>query len=295
MPDLPLQALVDAHPIRAGAFIVTIYGDVVAPRGGALWMGDIIETCAALGINESRVRTAVSRLVAAGRLEGVKAGRKSFYRLTGAGREEFARAAERIYREPVAAPLKGWRLVLLPQGPGREALVETLAASRYGFPQPGLAIAPDRGDPPPEIDAVGFLATTEDDLSELVRAAWPLDELEERIEAFMDVFEPLEAAPPAPEDALGARLMLVHAFRGIALRDPRLPLDALPAGWRGPAARALFARLYLALSPAADAAVDARFVDQSGRLRADRAALARRVEALKSGSPPRSAAENRRR
>ena len=76
------EPLLDGERLRAASFIVTIYGDVVEPRGGLLWMGTLIEVCARAGISETRVRTAVSRLVAAGRLEGTREGRRSFYRLT---------------------------------------------------------------------------------------------------------------------------------------------------------------------------------------------------------------------
>ena len=63
-----LAILLDDSPPRAAAFIVTIYGDVVEPRGGATWIGNLIEICAAVGISETLVRTAVSRLVSAGQL-----------------------------------------------------------------------------------------------------------------------------------------------------------------------------------------------------------------------------------
>ena len=56
-----------ANAPRAPAFLVTLYGDVVEPRGGTLWMGSLIECCAMHGLSESLVRTAVSRLVGAGR------------------------------------------------------------------------------------------------------------------------------------------------------------------------------------------------------------------------------------
>ena len=79
------DGLLDGERLRAASFIVTIYGDVVEPRGGLLWMGTLIEVCARAGISETRVRTAVSRLVAAGRLEGTREGRRSFYRLTAGG------------------------------------------------------------------------------------------------------------------------------------------------------------------------------------------------------------------
>lgn len=54
---------------------MTIYGDVVEPRGGIARIGNPIETCAEVGISENLVRTAVSRLVAAGQLSGEREGR----------------------------------------------------------------------------------------------------------------------------------------------------------------------------------------------------------------------------
>lgn len=87
-------------PITAGSFIVTVYGDVVVPRGEVLWIGSLIETCARIGISENLVRTAVSRMVAAGRLEGERSGRRSFYRLAPAARAEFADAARLLYARP---------------------------------------------------------------------------------------------------------------------------------------------------------------------------------------------------
>ncbi|SDE95716.1 PaaX family transcriptional regulator C-terminal domain-containing protein [Limimaricola pyoseonensis] len=278
-PDA-LHATLAAFPVSAGAFIVTLYGDVVAPRGGEIWMGNIISACAAVGLSESRVRTAVSRLVAAERIEGVKDGRKSYYRLTPAAEKEFQRAARLIYRRPRAEPLQGWHLVALPQGPGREALVARLTRLRFGMAEPYLAILPDRGDPLPPLGAPHFRATTEDDLTEMARAAWPLEALSERMERFVAGFAPLEGILCSPEEALGLRLLLVHVYRDIALSDPALPLGLLPEGWKGPEVRALFARLYLQLTPEADRAVARDFVDRDGPLTADPTRIARRIADL---------------
>ncbi|MBN9053453.1 MAG: PaaX family transcriptional regulator, partial [Rhizobiales bacterium] len=55
-----LRAILAASPLKAAGFIVTIYGDVVEPRGDVVWTGNLIETCAAVGISETLVRTAVS-------------------------------------------------------------------------------------------------------------------------------------------------------------------------------------------------------------------------------------------
>ncbi|MGG7565142.1 PaaX family transcriptional regulator C-terminal domain-containing protein [Rhodovulum sp. DZ06] len=279
------EKLLSAWPIRAGAFVVTLYGDVAAPRGGRLWMGEIVEACAPLGLSDSRVRTAVSRLVSSGRIEGEKIGRRSMYRLTRSGEAEFARATRLIYAPADPPPMKGWLLVPLPQGAGREALAAKLQRRRFGIPRPHLALAPDRGGPAPDVAPL-FRAECTDDLAELAAAAWPLEELSAAMTRFLEAFAPLEdrlAARPMPgRDALALRLLLVHAWREIALADPVLPLGLLPAGWPGPEARRLFARLYLALTPSAEAEAARRFTGEDGRpLRPDPAEMDARLAPLR--------------
>ena len=254
-PGLTLRA--EAAPTSAAAFVVTLYGDVVAPRGGEIWTGNIVELLAQVGFSESRARTALSRLVAAGRLEGAKSGRRSYYRLTPEAAAEFASAARLIYA-PVPPPLRGWHLLLLPNG-GREAHGAALARLRFGFATPQLALLPDRGAPLPPLPGAHFHATTADDLAESLAGAWPLAALAARMRRFIALFDGLEAPGSDPRAALVLRLALVHAYREIALGDPLLPPELLPPDWPGEAARALFARLYAALTPEAETAI-ARFL-----------------------------------
>ncbi|WP_181164481.1 PaaX family transcriptional regulator C-terminal domain-containing protein [Amaricoccus solimangrovi] len=271
----------EAARISAAAVVVTLYGDVVAPRGGELWTGNIIETLAMAGITETRVRTALSRLVAAGQLEGAKVGRRSYYRLTPAAEREFALAARLIYAPVEPPPQRGWHLVLLPDGE-RETHAPALARARFGFALPQLAVLPDRGEPLPPLPGTHFRATTADDFA--LARAWQLDALAERTRRFIDFFAGLEARAATPDQALGLRLALTHAFREIALRDPHLPPGLLPADWPGSAARRLFVELYLALSPATEEIISTRFKDRVGPLRPNRERLDRRIRDLK-GEP----------
>jgi phenylacetic acid degradation operon negative regulatory protein len=68
-------------PLRTGSLIVSIFGDSVAPRGGVVWIGSLIEVLAPLGISQRLVRTAVFRLVQDGILTNEQVGRRSFYTL----------------------------------------------------------------------------------------------------------------------------------------------------------------------------------------------------------------------
>lgn len=241
-------------PITAGSFIVTVYGDVVVPRGEVLWIGSLIALCARLGISENLVRTAVSRLVAAGRLEGERVGRRSFYRLAPAARAEFAEAARLLYAR--SQPSGDWLVMLDPAMP--EDLVRRHRMARMGD---GLWLCPARGDLPPTGGLVLHAAPVAgaDQLPHLARF-WDLAVLADRYRAVRDRFGPLsralaQGAAITPEDALTARLLLVHLYRAVLLRDPALPPEALPPDWPGTEAQALFRSLYPALTPLAEAHV----------------------------------------
>lgn len=276
-----VAALAAACPLQAAPVIVTLFGDVVAPRGGALSTAGILEVSAALGIGESRARTALSRLVAAGRLVAEKAGRRSHHRLTEAAVAEFAAAAGLIYAPVDPPPLRGWHLVLLP-AQGREAMAARLARLRFGMASPQLAVLPDRGAPLPPVPGCRFRAVAEDPVGAVMAGAWTpeaLAALAARMAGFAARFGGVDAAGLSPAAALAVRLMLVHGFREIALADPLLPPELLPEGWPGRAARAVFVYRYRALSPGADACA-ARLTSRDGPLRADPAALARRAAGM---------------
>lgn len=246
--------LVDTLPLRAGGFIVTLYGDVVEPRGGRLWMGNIVETCRTVGISETLVRTAVSRLVAAGQLTGERQGRRSFYRLTPAARHEFLSAARTLF-EP--QPETSWLFVWL--GPDQTGEAGP-SLERAGFVRLGPQWLLGPALPGPMDPALVVFEASQaagPGLRDLVAAHWDLAAFDAAyavvLSAFAGIAEMLDAGPCLSDaEALQLRLLLVHAYRHAALRDARLPAAALPPDWSGHRARRLFADLYLRLSPAAD-------------------------------------------
>src|SRR5258708_37971566 len=94
----PLARIVEQlkrEPSRTGSIVITVFGDAIVPRGGSVWLGTLLEFFKTLDIDSGVVRTAMSRLAAAGRFERRKAGRNSFYRLAGKGRVTLAAAMER--------------------------------------------------------------------------------------------------------------------------------------------------------------------------------------------------------
>ena len=85
----PLAPIIDQlkrEPSRTGSIVITVFGDAIVPRGGAVWLGTLLEFFKAIDIYSGVVRTAMSRLAADGWPERTRLGRNSFYRLVQTGR-----------------------------------------------------------------------------------------------------------------------------------------------------------------------------------------------------------------
>src|SRR5262245_20002354 len=113
-----LAAFARGRPPRAGSLVITLFGDAVLPRGGAAALDGVRRALAPFGINVSQLRTAVSRLVADGWLEGAGvagrgAGRRAVYALTADGRRRAEEATWRIYAGPPPRRAGTWTLATL--------------------------------------------------------------------------------------------------------------------------------------------------------------------------------------
>jgi len=257
----PILAAWRGAPSRTWSLIITLYGDAIVPRGGVVWLGTLLEFFRALDIGDGVVRTAMSRLAADGWLVRQRVGRNSFYRLDTKGEAAFIEATRRIYSaSPPTWP--GHFALLLPESTERETLIQ----AGCGMIAPGVFVSPR----PAKAD--GLVLDVQGDpatLRALAARAWPLDALAASYNAFIDSFSTLRdflAAGGACEDmeAMAARVLLIHQYRRIVLRDPRLPEDVLPENWPGTAARSLCAEVYRALLPASEAWLDAHAIDETG-------------------------------
>ncbi|MCV9967250.1 PaaX family transcriptional regulator [Pararhizobium sp. BT-229] len=269
--------------LRAASFIVTIYGDVVEPRGGAIWIGNLIETCAEVGISETLVRTAVSRLMAAGQLAGEREGRRSYYRLTAAAQTDFAAAARLLFGPP-EQPL--WRFVYL-GGTAFETDARALEQAGYSRLGSRLSIG---SRPLPQLSGGAVVFNAEvagggSGLKELAAEYWDLSNYAEAYREFLQRFGAFSEALArgeklGPIEHLAARLVLVHQYRMIVLHDPRLPAVALPGDWPQAEVRRLFADLYIRLSRKADDFIAHRFLTADGPLPAQTGATRHRIDEL---------------
>jgi len=256
------------RPPRANSLIITIYGDMIAPRNSAVWLGGFIRLVEPLGLNARLVRTSVFRLSREKWLVSEQIGRRSYYSLTETGRRRFEHAYRRIYEDARDNWDGEWRIVLLSGdslGAAKESLRKELLWEGYGAIAPGVLAHPSARtdelmdllqtsgahDKVVALQARTLGALSSRPLKEIVDQCWRLGEVASAYQEFLESFRPVVRAMRAGADVDAqqcfiARTLLMHEFRRVQLRDPLLPRQLLPADWPGDAARALCREIYAA-------------------------------------------------
>ena len=262
-----IAELLAERPVRANSLLITIYGDMIAPHGGTVWLGSLIKLVEPFGINERLVRTSVFRLSREKWLVSEQIGRRSYYSLTTTGRRRFEHAYRRIYDDP-RLPWDGdWQLVLMPgdnpPAAQREVLRKELLWEGFAAIAPGVMAHPSNQseslldilqgtgthDKVVVLQARTLGALSSRPLKELVEECWNLGRIAEDYQQFIDRFRPVarvlrNTANLDPEQCFVIRTLLMHEFRRVQLRDPQLPKQLLPADWHGDTARSLCGEIY---------------------------------------------------
>jgi phenylacetic acid degradation operon negative regulatory protein len=86
----------------------------------------------------------------------------------------------------------------------------------------------------------------------LARAAWDLDEVEQRYEDFLELVS--RRRPRTDRQALIAQVRLVQEWRRFPLLDPGLPRELLPPRWTGSRAAEVFRERHTGWAPRAQQA-----------------------------------------
>lgn len=268
------------RPLRGGSLIITMFGDAIAPRGGAVTLGSLITLAQPFGLTERLVRTSVARLANEDWLEARREGRLSEYQLSPHGRNSFADATRRIYAAAPQTWNGTWTLVLLPstKAAARDRLRQELELLGFGQPTPGVFAHPTRSASDAREQLAGLSGATQaivlearndnpDSDRRFASSGWDLGELASRYRRLVGMFEPIRSAlgirsssggalgsrhAPSPATAFIIRTLLVHEYRKIHLRDPLLPPNLLPPDWIGATAYDLCRELYGALFNAAE-------------------------------------------
>jgi phenylacetic acid degradation operon negative regulatory protein len=279
-----LGALIESferrRPMRAGSLIITIYGDAIVPRGGSLWLGSLLELMTGFGVEPGLVRTAVSRLVADGWFERTRIGKQSYYRLSAWGGTESATASTRIYRgsePPWSGEMEVAFISALDAGQ-RAAHRERMLRAGWGqaatnvMVRPHTGAAPDSA-PPASSDIIDLVTRPQsvENARALAHACWQLDALDAAYRQYLKAFGPVareiaDGAHLTDAQAFQLRILLIHDWRRIVLRDPLLPHAMLPADWPGIRALELVSGAYRQTLAGSERWLDRHAVNEDGPL-----------------------------
>jgi phenylacetic acid degradation operon negative regulatory protein len=264
-----------ADPPRAKSLVVTLFGDAIAPRGGAIRLKCLIELLQLFEVNERLVRTSVFRLVKEAWLETMRNGRESSYRLTRNGCRRLELAYEKVYQRLPASWDGAWTFILIPNGrmglPRRLKLKQELEWEGIRQLGPQLFAHPTiRADALNEIlehsgmmgKVITFTGATTDQegmrsVCELVKTTWNLKEVTAAYRVFLREFGKLKSiltggAGITDWEWLMLRVLLIHWFRRIVLHDPLLPSALLPETWIGDEAYQLAGEIYRVSLPGSE-------------------------------------------
>jgi phenylacetic acid degradation operon negative regulatory protein len=287
-----IQRQLTRAPPNAKSLVISLWGDSIAPHGGALWLSGLIELLGPFGINERLVRTSVYRLAREGWLVSKAEGRRSLYRLTRQGQRRFEHAYRRVYAPPATDPWDGgWHLVIVPPGSidesSRRELRKELEWDGYGVLGPGLFARPALPGNEDALDetarALGIsgsiaLVTARTlphaigSITSLTRDCWDLKNVAGAYHGFVGRFQGVaralgRGADPAPQQCFVLRTLLIHEFRRVTLHDPQLPAELLPANWPEAVAYALCRDVYRLTHERAERFLAASLEESRGELR----------------------------
>ena len=259
-------------PVKPRSWLFDVFGDYVEPRARELWTGSIISLASNFDISERAIRSALLRLQRDGWLDVRRAGARSFYGLTDAGRDLIERGRERIMRGPEHDWDGRWAVLTytIPeaQREQRDRLRTELGWLGFGGLGSGLFVSPrDRQRELADLtkryrldsNITVFRAehTWPGDNRALASRCWDLTGINARYSDFITTFAGFCESPDLPDrDCFAVRCRLMGGYRRFPFLDPGLPGELLPEDWLGLHAWTLFRDLHDRLAPGANSYFD---------------------------------------
>lgn len=229
-----MHALRGLGPLRVWSLLVTVFGDL-APDG-ALNGPTLSAIMSEIGIKPEATRVALHRLRSDGWLQSHKNGRTSLHRLSEKGQNDSVAAHRRIYGTPEQMG-RGAQVIVLPEA-------ETTPDPTMFAPIGSRVFIGDQDAPPP----AGAMLLTITDFPPWLGCQIETETHRIAYSALFNALSQIDADLPkgtalSPLKIAVLRVLIVHAWRRLALKHPDLPRSAHSPQWRGHACRQFVTRL----------------------------------------------------
>ncbi len=253
--------------LKPKSILATIYGDMLVPYGGTVWLGSLVKAAKCFGINEALARTSTLRLSYDGWLHPTKVGKYSYYSMTPEHTKRILNYYPKIYSVPHKNGGYSWYLLLTAAteldkddyarlrqelmwlGAGQLAPQVFVMTSQLAEIESILG-AQNLLNRIQVMEATPVLPSDPELLRVLASKAWNIDALAGSYKQFLNCFRPvwqvLERGKTDidPETAFILRTLLITEYRRLVIRDPALPNELLPQPWSGHSAFALCKSIY---------------------------------------------------
>ncbi len=259
--------LVAGQRYRVASLVVSAFGDIVLPRGGQCSISYLQQLLLPLNITSGALRSALSRLVVAGVLAQQRQGLDVVYSLSQAYQTIFASASARIYARELGAAPDTWSLCVVDERiqERRDLQRKQLQYLGYGALGATLMLRSEHPLLLSDTDAIGTCCVfrgarhqASDDATQ--RQSWSLEPIDAGYREFRRRFAPLlDIEEWAPAHALSLRLLAVHEYRRMAIKDPLLPAHWYPSSWSEASARETFTHLYAQLLESSEQRIDSLY------------------------------------
>lgn len=261
--------------MRPRSIVFDLFGDYLRYRGGSVRLVTLVSLLEAFGVPESTARVALARLRRDGWFDTEAQGRETIYTLSAKSWTMLDEGRARIFDRDTAPWDGQWRMVIYEVPGGQRGVRDEarrelawlgfgpLATSTWISPRDQLDAVADRlgGIPGLRLDLLTCRAASAERDQEMTARCWDLAQLNRDYGEFVETYRPrlasIRSGELSPQGSLLLRTELVHDYRMFPFRDPDLPAELLPAGWRGTEAHELFRTEHDLLAPAAD-----RFIDE---------------------------------
>lgn len=262
--------------------LVTLYGLYGQPSSGSFPVSAIVEMFGALGIKSQASRSTISRLKSRGVLINERTGSDSHYQLSAEILDGFRKDDQRIFAPSRSSSDESLILAIfsVPESERnrRYELRSELASMGFGMVASGVAVGPQLAfeQAKARLNARGLSGYVEffradymspEDIQDRVAQWWDLQALDQQYTDFLQLYvgrlgawqeklaKPVESDEQRRDlerEAFAFYVPMLTRWRHFPYRDPNLPFEYLPEGWKAPQAKNTFLALHELLAPQAE-------------------------------------------
>ncbi len=260
------QTKSNTRKIRPQSLILTLFGDYIIHYSSRIRIGSLIQLLALAGVSEQAVRSTVSRMVRRGWLQSERHDAASYYAFTRQAHQLIEEGAPRIlnFTPPPKSWNGCWHLVTysIPETlrEARDRFRQELTWLGYGMLANAVWVSPHNqhsrvAELASRLGVESYVQIFSAQLEgfrpaqEIAARCWNLEAINAEYASFIETYQALLAdlevriaanAPVQDSEYFVRRLLLIHEYRRFPYYDPHLPIELLPANWRGQEAAALF-------------------------------------------------------